>query len=94
MSVCSKYELLVGKADETNVVLCILTPMNINKWNFTRFDQGKTSVLKLSEEYPNMQFNLHEAVLRLNRDIIHMNASRGIHTTFLHRAAIISQPKK
>lgn len=76
----------------TKSVFCPIIPSNIEKWNSKRLAQGKTRRLKFSNNYINMQKELHTTIIDLNREIIAFNKHNSLATPFITIKTIISLP--
>ena len=82
-----KYTAIVREVKELGAVpiLCTLYPIELENWNRKRLQQGKTSYLKFSEHYPEMQVQLNEAVDLINQHIINTNRLNMVTTPMIHR---------
>ena len=92
-SIDQVFDDIVGKIRQVSeglnnigykVVFCTICTMNIEKWNHSRLNQGKTSFLKYEDKYVVMQEQLNCLLCRLNQFITELNVSNGLCTPFLH----------
>ena len=75
-------------------IFCTIPPLHLLTWNTLRLEQGKTSVLKHKEKYPEMQSSLESAVQVVNSLIVQKNAERHLATPTLHTCMARSKNKK
>jgi hypothetical protein len=65
-------------------VLATIMPVDIKKANFFLLDHGKTSALKFSHKYDEMQKNIYHVCDEINNFIHSTNSTNNVHTLSLH----------
>ena len=61
-------------------IFCTIPPAHIETWNKTRLSQHKTCTLKHTDKYPDMQRNLNNSIIEINKSIIHINEHYALFT--------------
>ena len=61
-------------------VFCTVTTMDLEAYNLHRMYKGKTSCLMYRHQYPRMQIELNEAILKVNDIIREVNVQNGVMT--------------
>ena len=61
-------------------ILCTIPPSHLQTWNLKRLGQRMTCTLKLQHEYPDMQKNLINAIVDINKSIVGINKTHNTHT--------------
>jgi hypothetical protein len=61
-------------------IFTTIAPCSIEKWNYTRLEQRKTSHLLHFSHYLDMQMNLIKAIHRINKTIIAINSTHKMYT--------------
>ena len=61
-------------------IFCTIAPSSLHTWNHTRLSQKKTSHLEHFNNYPHMQENLIQAIIRTNQVINEMNETNQVAT--------------
>ena len=72
--------------NSNDLVFATLPTKNIEKWNQTRLIQRKTSHLKHTTSYKEMQNTINNNVQEINMNIIHIDTSSNFRTPYLHTA--------
>ena len=74
-------------------IFCTIPPAFLNIWNKTRLRQHKTSILKHTDKYDNMNLRLMDSCIRINKEIIRLNATHNAFTPKLADTVILKQGK-
>lgn len=80
--------------NNNKLIFATIPTMNIEKWNKTRLNQGKTSHLKQITNYKEMQNTINNNIQEINRNIIRINTFSNYRTPYLHTTIEVNVPIK
>ena len=75
----------IARYENAEAIFCTLYPMSLKYWNNNRLNQNKTSFLRHSDKYKDMQFHLNKAVEEINEKIFQINKSSNFSTPQFHK---------
>ena len=73
-------------------IFCPILTCSLRRWNYVRYEQGKTSFLMHMSKYEDMQASLNLAIRDINRYIYQTNESNSVVTPYLDKTIITKSP--
>ena len=67
----------------SQVCICTVPPMDLEKWNQHRLDKKKTKKLVHKQNYPKMQNTLEDVIIEINKLIVEININNNMITPFI-----------
>ena len=67
----------------SQVCICTVPPMDLEKWNQHRLVKKKTKKLVHKQNYPKMQKTLEDVIIEINKLIVEININNNMITPFI-----------